>query len=150
MSDEQIVEANEVVAKEVEATKVLSKADILAMDDLPTKRISIPQWKADVMIRSITASERDQFEQSLFTQKGTDIVRNTENMRAKLCALVLVDEEGNRLFTFNEAYHLGRKSAAALDLIFTEAQKLNGISREDRESLVKNSETDPSEDSTSV
>lgn len=141
MSDEQ--ETTSVV-------KVLSRADILGADDRPTKRIHIPEWGGDVIIRTITARERDQFEQSLFVQKGNDIIRNADNMRSKLCSLVLVDEDGKNLFSFDEAAKLGQKSAAIIARLFDEAQKLNGITKEDREEMIKNSESVPSEDSTSV
>lgn len=141
MSDEQ---------ESTTAAKVLSRADILGADDRPTKRIHIPEWGGDVIIRTITARERDQFEQSLFVQKGNDIIRNADNMRSKLCSLVLVDEEGKNLFSFDEAAKLGQKSAAIIARLFDEAQKLNGITKEDREEMIKNSESVPSEDSTSV
>lgn len=140
MSDEQ--ETTSVV-------KVLSRADILGADDRPTKRIHIPEWGGDVIIRTITARERDQFEQSLFVQKGNDIIRNADNMRSKLCSLVLVDEDGKNLFSFDEAAKLGQKSAAIIARLFDEAQKLNGITKEDREDMIKNSESGPKDDSTS-
>jgi hypothetical protein len=50
-----------------------------------------------------------------------------ENVRARLVALTLCDTEGYRLFDDSEITALGRKSARALDRVFTVAQRLNGI-----------------------
>ena len=44
---------------------------------------------------------------------------NLENIRARLCLLCLIDEEGNRLFDEGDTFPLGGKIAAALDRIFT-------------------------------
>jgi len=52
--------------------------------------------------------------------------------------LTICDEEGTRLFAAKDMDELGKKSAAALDRIFTVAQRLNGLSGEDVEDLAKN------------
>jgi hypothetical protein len=59
----------------------------------------------------------------------------------------MVDENGERLFQEEDTFPLGGKSAAALDRIFTVAQRLNGLRDEDVEELAKNSSGDQSEDS---
>jgi hypothetical protein len=49
------------------------------------------------------------------------------------------DENGERLFQEEDTFPLGGKSAAALDRIFTVAQRLNGLRDEDVQELAKNS-----------
>ena len=60
---------------------------------------------------------------------------NMENVRARLCLLCLVDENGDRLFQEEDTFPLGGKSAAALDRIFTVAQRLNGLRDQDVDEL---------------
>jgi len=129
--------------------KFLNKAEILAKDDLKTEDVFVPEWDAWVKVRSLNASERDHFEASTVQRNGKRVTTNLENIRARLCLLCMVDEEGNRLFDEGDTFPLGGKSASALDRIFTVAQKLNGLRDEDVDELAKNSSAGQSEDSVS-
>ncbi len=100
----------------------LTKELILAADDLPRERVNVAQWGGDVFVRTMTGTDRDAFEASLI---GSD--SRLENVRARLVALTLCDESGTRLFDDGEIAALGRKSARALDRVFSVAQRLNGI-----------------------
>jgi len=124
----------------------LTKEQILKADDLKIELVKVPEWNGDIYIRTMTGTERDAFEQSLFEKEGE---RNLSNIRARLCALTIVDEGGNRLFDDKDVEQLGKKSAAALDRIFGITQKLNAIGEKDVEELAKNSGSGPSEDSIS-
>ena len=104
----------------------LTKELILASDDLPRERVNVAQWGGDVFVRTMTGTDRDAFEASLITQDGGSDSR-LENVRARLVALTLCDESGARLFDDGEIAALGRKSARALDRVFSVAQRLNGI-----------------------
>lgn len=128
---------------------MLTKDQILNANDLPTKVIPISEWGIDVIIKTMTGTERDAWEASLVKGKGKNTRIDATNVRAKLCVCVLVDEKGNRLFSDNDAFALGRKSSAALDKVFEIAQKLNGISDEDIEELAGNSKAAQSGTSTS-
>ena len=128
--------------------KFLNKAEILAQDDLRYEDVQIPEWGgAWVRVRTLQANERDRFEASTVQRNGKKVTTNLENIRARLCLLCMVDENGERLFQEEDTFPLGGKSAAALDRIFTVAQRLNGLRDEDVEELAKNSSGDQSEDS---
>ncbi len=116
--------------------KYLNKQEILSQDDLKYEDIQIPEWGgAWVRVRTINASERDRFEAGMVSRRGKNATANLENMRARLCLLCLVDENGERLFQEEDTFPLGGKSAAALDRIFTVAQRLNGLRDADVEEL---------------
>jgi len=72
---------------------------------------------------------------------------NLANVRARLCAISIVDETGKRMFSDEDVRALGRKSAAALDRVFAAAQRLSGLTDEDVEELAKNSDGGQSDDS---
>lgn len=117
---------------------LLTRDQILSADDLQTKDVYVPQWKGTVRIRTMTAGERDLFEQMMFSGKNKDDRR--DNVRAAMLSLTVVDDKGNRLFSEDHVKKLKDKSAAAVDKIFAEVQKMNAVSDDDVEDMVKNSE----------
>ncbi len=127
---------------------LLTRDAILQADDLVSEVVEVKEWGGSVKVRTLTGAERDAFEQSIVKQRGKDTQMNLRNIRAKLVALTVVDEEGKRLFADSDVGQLGKKSAAALDKIFEVAQRLNGLRQEDVEELSKNSESDQSDDFT--
>jgi hypothetical protein len=118
--------------------RYLGRDAILAAGDLATEDLYVPEWDAWVRIKTLTGAERDYFEASIIRRNGKIISQNLQNVRARLCALCIVDADGQRVFGEEDEYALGRKSAAALDRIFTAARRLNNLSDADVEELVKN------------
>ncbi len=128
---------------------ILTREDILAVEDIGRELVAIPEWGGEVWVYGMTAAERDHLEKNLVQTKGKDVQTNLENVRAKIAAISIRNEEGKRIFNESDIHELGRKSALALDRIFNVAQRLSGISQEDVEELSKNSESDQSDGSTS-
>jgi len=119
--------------------KILTRDDILQVQDLPKELVEVPEWDGAVYVRGLTGAERDALEASIVEQRGRSTRMNLMNLRAKLVAMSVVDEEGNRLFSDADVEKLGQKSAAALNRIFEVAQRLSGLTSEDVEELTKNS-----------
>jgi hypothetical protein len=111
---------------------ILTKEAILAADDLPRELVNVPEWGGDVFVRTMTGADRDAFEASLIGKEG-----RMENVRARLVSLTLCTETGDRLFDDAEVAALGKKSARALDRVFSVAQRLNGIGTEQVEAAKK-------------
>lgn len=126
--------------------KILTKDEIFGADDLKREKVDVPEWNGSVWVRALSGRERDKLETSII---GEDGKRRYDNLRAKLVVLSVVDEEGNRLFAFEDADEVGKKSARAIDRIFTVAQKLSGITPDDVEAMTKNSEPIQGDDSIS-
>lgn len=134
---------------------VLGKAQILGADDIEYEYVPVPEWggpNAYVKIRSMGGQQRDAFEDSVVNRKkkkGKDAETelNAYNIRAKICALHIVDEEGKLLFSWEDIEALGEKSARPLDRISTRAQILSGITDDDVKELAKNSVTTVSDTS---
>ena len=116
----------------------LTRDAILQADDLPMETVSVPEWGGEVLVRGLTGTERDAFEESVLTGKGKQRDVSMQNVRAKLVSRCLVDEEGERLFSDADVRALGQKSAAALTRVFDVAQRLSGLSPDDVEELEKN------------
>jgi hypothetical protein len=122
---------------------LLTREQILKTKDRTHKDVKCPEWGGTVRVQSLTGSERDAFEESILGQRNKDGTREVVamNLRAKLVALSVVDKDGNQLFSKDDVLALGEKNAKPLDRLFSEAQKLSGITKDDVEEMVKNSGT---------
>lgn len=130
---------------------ILTKDQILEAADLKTETVPVPEWGGDVIVRTMTGTDRDAFENSLFSiDAGGKQVQNLDNMRVKLLAMAIVDEAGNRLFDSGDIAMLGRKSSAAIERVYAVAARMNGIGAKAEVDAAKNSEAAPSGDSTSA
>ena len=114
---------------------LLSKEQILKGDDLKSVIVHVPEWGGDVRVSTMSGFARDRFEAGIIGKNGG---QNMVNIRAKLAAATITDEDGNLLFEEADIVKLGNKSCAALDRVFSAAQKLNLISNEDVDDLAKN------------
>jgi hypothetical protein len=114
------------------SVKVLSREAILGADDLAPTRVRVSEWGGVVLVRQLTAADRDAFEVSILSEQGA------VNLRARLVALVAVDEDGARLFAAEDVEALGAKSARAVDRVFSVAQKINGLGQAELEDLAGN------------
>ena len=128
---------------------LLSRDDILNVDDKVFEDIEVPEWGGEVRVRGMSGAQRDDYEASILQQNGSDRKVNLANARAKLVARCLVDADGRLLFTADDVRALGRKSARALERVFDKARELSGMTEKDVESLAENFGDDPSDDATS-
>jgi hypothetical protein len=127
----------------------LSRDQILAVQDLEEKVVDVPEWGGQVLVRGLTGAQRDAYEKSMLEGKGKNREINMVNARAKLVAASIVGEDGKPLFSQNDVEALGKKSSKALNRIFEVATEISGIGEEELEELTKNSESVPSDSSTS-
>ncbi len=114
---------------------MLSKDAILNFDDQQTEIIPIPEQGDEVTIAVMSCLARDRFEASLI---GTNVETNMQNIRSKLVAASMVDEDGELMFSNADILKLGKKSSVALDRIFSAAQSLNKITDAEVDELAKN------------
>jgi hypothetical protein len=121
--------------------RLLTKDDILAAEDRATEVVDVPEWGGAVTIRALSGTERDRFETESVSygrtnQGGLQISGvQTNNVRARLVALSVIDADGKRMFSDKDVLALGDKSAAALNRVFEAAQRLSRISQRDVEEL---------------
>lgn len=107
--------------------KILTGDEILKAADRVTETVDVPEWGGAVIVRQMTASEKDQFDASI-RDKDDQFIH--ANYRAKMCAACLCDEHGNLIFTPAQVTTLGKKSSVALTRIVRVAERLNGLSVE--------------------
>jgi len=117
---------------------ILSREDILNADDIKTEEIEIPEWGGSVMIKVMTGEERDHLEASMLGDKPEEKIKALRNLRAKFVSICVCNEDGERLFTEADVLKIGKKSGTALDTLLGAIRKLNGMTEEEEEEMVKN------------
>ena len=117
----------------------LSKEQILGIRDIKIEELYIPEWEDTVYVKTMSAEERDKFEEAIFVREGNKRKADLVGLRTKMCAFVLCDEQGNRLFTEDEVQALSHKNANALTRIFEKAQEMSKMREGDLEDALKNS-----------
>jgi len=103
---------------------------------LPTKTLALnfpPQLVGDVIVRGMGGKELSLFNESLFTGNGKKRKVVTVNIQARMAVRCVVDEDGVRMFTDDDAEWLGELRADALAVIFKEIQKLSGLGDDDED-----------------
>lgn len=117
----------------------LSKEDILATT-LPQETVDVPEWGGKIIVRGLTAAERDDYEQAMVETSPNGKVqakRKLQNVRAGLVVRCIVDEKGEREFADSDAAALGTKDAAVIDRLWDVCRRLCGMSTEDEVKLAE-------------
>ena len=130
---------------------------------LLTKRVdNVPHLDGDVFIRRLSGGQRD--ERDLWALKNAwseedekagrgragNLKYGTQHVRATLVAMCLCDEAGELLFDRNKLDDLKIVSGIdgeALDHLYDEVRKFNGLGKEAEEEIAKNLPDDQSDSS---
>lgn len=135
---------------------LLNRDALLQRDELKIEKVELT--RGHVFVREMTGKEKDIWEKSLMKQKPSGDKRNPvsyemdlEGFRAKLAVVTVCNADGELLFKPQDAQNLnGMMSASNMDKIVIAAQKLNAITEEDKEEILKNSKAEKDDSSNSV
>lgn len=125
---------------------MLSRDQILAADDLPAEEVDVPEWGGTVLVRGMTGAERDKFEMRMYLDRDK---LDESPVRARVVAWCTLDEDGKPLFTQKDVEWLAGKSGAALDRIFSVAQRLSRVDEKAAKAAEENFEPGRNGDSPS-
>jgi len=122
----------------------LSKAKILAAADVKLSApIPVPEWGGEVLVKTLSGTERDWFEDGYAQSK-------MKQFRARFLVLTLCDESGERLFADNEVDSLGKKSSIVINRLFEAAWEHNAFTPAAVQTLGEDSPEGQSDGSTSA
>mgnify|MGYP001354239450 CR=1 FL=1 len=97
---------------------MLTRDEILGLDDLPREEVVIPEWKGSVYVRALTGAERDALER---------MISKDSVSRARIAVLSVVNAEGERLFTDADVDRLAGKHGGALERIVNASLRFNRL-----------------------
>lgn len=101
----------------------LDSKSILAANDVRLEKVNVPEWGGDVYLKVISGTDRDRFEESWSEQR-------MKAFRIRFLLLTLCSEDGERLFSDEQADALGKKSSIVINRLFDAAWKLNAFTQE--------------------
>src|SRR3990167_1943243 len=139
----------------------MNREEFLAFQDLVIETVHIAltrEVSADFFVRSLSAGEKARWEYEPISinnnaKQGASSVTLTKDRmvtaRERLVELAVCNEDGSRFFKDGDASAMGRKNASVVSELYDVAARLSGITKEDLETIVKNSEGSPAGDSTS-
>jgi hypothetical protein len=114
---------------------MLSRDEILGLDDRKPVKVPVPEWSTDVFVRPMSAAERDALDMETFERREA---KKPSNFRARLAVRVICREDGERLFNNDDADAVGKKSQIAVDRIIDAASRTNALTDKDVDALEKN------------
>lgn len=112
------------------------KAFLRQVPALEHDTVPMPEWGCTVIVRELTAEEKQQYESSIvsFDRKGRPVV-SQKDVGLRLILLAVVDEADNPVFTTEDLPYLRQQPGKATDRIFKRAKELSGIGDDDIERL---------------
>lgn len=122
--------------------KVISRDELFALADTVTQRVPCPEWHTDMIVRNLSAHERDVYESEIIEQskrqgsKGISASVRLRDARAKLVVMGTINEDGSQYFDTSDFARLTGKNARPVSRLFDTIAALSGISDEDVDELV--------------
>lgn len=99
-------------------------------------KLTVPELGGDIYVRGMSGKERDEFEEGLRIRRGRKAGQSDlRNFRAKLAVKVIVNEDGQRILTDEDATVFGQLPAGVLDRIITRCSELSGLAEEEADDL---------------
>lgn len=125
--------------------QLLTKEQIQAAKDRHNKDVEIEEWGGTVRLRTLTGREREEYENFLQARRKGKMI-NLMGAKCELLLRCIINEDGKPMFDRADLAWMNEKSAKATGLLFDVAMSMNGLSREDIDELVGNSEGDPNDE----
>lgn len=99
---------------------VITREQILSLDDLGSELVEVPQWGGVVRVRGMTLGEQDRFELTLREDKAL--------VRARVLTWCVLDADtGRPLFLEGDAPALAQRSAAVFLRLWEAIARLSGL-----------------------
>lgn len=127
-------------------TKMLSRDEILASDDLRVEEVYVPEWGGTVRVRALSARDREILREAV-TKPDGDV--DVGQLRVRLVIMATVDAGGEKIFTLVDYDALQEKDAGAIDRIFAVAKRLSKLTPSAMEEIEGNSPEGQSDSSRS-
>ena len=104
---------------------LLTKAAILAAQDIKTLDVEVEEWAGTVRLRAMSALEREQL--GLLLQPNAEGKVDATGFRIKVLARCIVGDDGQRLFSDEDVAELGAKSESAIARVYVACEKINAM-----------------------
>jgi hypothetical protein len=114
----------------------LTREEILAKRSVRPRQPVEVDGLGTVYVAKFSAKDRDRFEE--IVTGGVPGKVNLKNVRAQVAALLIVDEDGKRMFSDGDADALGELDTDTIQAVVDAGFRLNGIKSDELEEATKN------------
>ncbi len=122
------------------------RAKALKAKDIKTERLAVPAWDCEFEIRGLTGAQR-----SAMVARATVTTKDAEgedvsSVDSKILNPLLIvascydPATGERVFEDADADAIDQKSAEAIDLVTNAVLRLNGMTKDEKKVIAKNSD----------
>lgn len=111
----------------------LNKNAILAANDMPLQKVSVPEWGGEVYLRPMSGTARAEFELRLVGAKKQSGEYIGPGMRGFILVNTLCDADGGLLFTAADIDAIESKNATVLARLVDDAMRISGLGGDDDE-----------------
>ena len=117
---------------------------ILAVQDIPTQIVEVPEWGVKIEVRGMTGAERTRIMDKATANQGD---MNLQMIYPEIVIATSFDPlTGEQVFSPEDRDILLSKSATALDRVASVGMRLSGFTKESADELGKDSSETASED----
>ena len=109
---------------------------------LPTRTVNVPEWGGDVIVRSLTSPERDEFD--LLVTEASEQKRYSKLM-VKVIIMATIDDDGNQAFTDDDTDALLAQDRDLIERVFNEVRRVSRLLISDVDEAEKNSDGEASD-----
>ena len=115
------------------------KPTFLSASDLRSETVTIKRWKLSGVLREWTGIERDEYVTAIERWRDPQTKAVPDRIvKAAVVAACLYDDQGRRIFSFDDAPALAKKSHAVVNGLFERAVKLNALGEDEIEARAGN------------
>ena len=123
----------------------LSRDQIRSVQDRKPHKVDVPEWDGYVMVRPMSVGEREALEATVSNRQGAN--PNTSGLRVRAMIATCLDDNGERLFRYEDAEWLQEKAAGPVDRIAEIALGIAGMGKDALAQAEGNSGGNPGSDS---
>lgn len=105
----------------------LSKAAILAADDIKTAEVEVTEWGGTVRVRELIAEEIDAVGTGMVNAQGKVDASRADNLTVRVVAWGCIDENGKQLFKSSDVKALGKKSFEPVRRVATRILQMSNL-----------------------
>jgi hypothetical protein len=128
---------------EPESRRFANATEILAIPDIETRDVWVPEWKTYVRVRALSSIERDRILDSNRVGKGRKERVTIQGIEAKFVIEASVAPDGGPLFRRADFHKLSTKNAGAVSRLYAAIAEMSGLGADAGEEARGNSWTAP-------
>jgi hypothetical protein len=105
---------------------ILTREKIIERDDIKRRRVHVPEWGGDVIVKELTGEERSRLDEIIFKPNEKGEMALQPGFKIPMVQFCLVDENDTPLFPGQDGLkQLSKKSIVVINRLFVVCSEVN-------------------------